>query len=246
MKFRLTAVFPFIVFTISMQADAQSPQEDSLLCQTAISNTISIYKNQLGDQSPLYNGSRYSTTGFIFRTGSPYFLSDSFSRGSVVYDGILFDSLNLLYEDLRELLIVKNDNYLLQLVNQKISSFTISDHSFIRLTADSSSSGIPKTGFYEVLYNGHSQVLKKTYKTIIEEPSVYENTVIRHIDVGYNYYIKIGNGYKRVKSDGELIDLLTGHRKEIQKFIKKNKLKFRRDKENVLIRVAWYYDQISK
>jgi hypothetical protein len=246
MKFSLTAVFSFIILMIGMEANAQTAKEDSLLYQTAITNTISFYKNQLGDQSSLFNGSRYSTNGFIFRTGSPYFLTDSFSRGSVMYDGILFDSLSLLYEDLRELLISKNDNYLLQLVNQRISSFTISDHSFIRLTADSSNSGIPKTGFYEVLYNGRSQVLKKTYKTIIEEPSAYENTVIRHIDVGYNYYIKIGNVYKRVKSDGELIDLLMGHQKEIQKFIKKNKLKFRKDKDNVLTRVAGYYDQISK
>jgi hypothetical protein len=246
MKPGLTAVFSLIVFAVSNPAIAQSGQDDSILYQTAVSNTVSIYKRQLGDQSPFYNGSRYSPTGFIFRTGSPYFLSDSFSRGSVVYDDLQFEGLNLLYEDLREQLVSKNDNYLLQLVNQRISSFIISGHSFIRLLADSSNAGIPKTGFYEILYPGRSRVLKKTYKTIIEEPSVYENAVIRHIEESENYYIKIGNSYKRVKSNGELLELMHDHQKEIQKFIKKNKLNFRRNKENGLIQVAGYYDQIAK
>jgi len=246
MKSGLTAVFPLIVFIISNSAIAQSGQDDSIFYQTAVSNTITIYKMQLGDQSPFYNGSHYSPTGFVFRTGSPYFLSDSFSRGTVVYDDLPFDELNLLYEDLRELLVSKNDNYLLQLVNQRISSFTISGHSFIRLTADSLHARIPKTGFYEILYPGRSQVLKKTYKTIVEEPSVYENTVIRHIEESQNYYIKIGNSYKRVKSNGELLELMHDHQKEIQKFIKKSKLNFRKNRENVLVQVAGYYDQIAK
>src|SRR5258707_1590565 len=98
MKSGLTAVFSLIVLIVVHVAKAQTKQEDSIFYQTALTNTISIYKKQLGDQSPFYNGSRYSPTGFIFRTGSPYFISDSFNLGSVVYDDILFDSVYLLYE----------------------------------------------------------------------------------------------------------------------------------------------------
>ena len=243
----LTAVFSLIVLTVVHPANAQTTREDSIFYQTALTNTISIYKKQLGDQSPLYNGSRYSPTGFIFRAGSPYFISDSFNLGSVVYDDILFDSVYLMYEDLRELLVSRNnDNYLLQLINQRVSSFIISGHSFIRLTADSLHPGISKTGYYEILYPGRSQLLKKTFKTIIEEPSVYENTIIRHIEEAENYYIRIGGTYQRVKSKSELLMLMHDHQKEIQKYVKKTKLNYRKDREKLLILTAEYYDQIAK
>src|ERR1700748_1618082 len=101
MKSGLTAVFSLVILTCVQHPTAQTAQEDSIFYQTAITNTISIYKKQLGDQSPFYNGSRYSPAGFIFRTGSPYFISDSFNLGSVVYDDILFDSVYLMYEDMR-------------------------------------------------------------------------------------------------------------------------------------------------
>jgi len=247
MKSGLTAVLSLIIVIVVHPVNAQSAKDDSIFYQTALSNTISIYKKQLGDQSPFFNGSRYSPTGFIFRTGSPYFISDSFSLGSVVYDDILFDSVYLLYEDMRDLLVSRNYyDYLLQLVNQRVSSFIISGHRFIRLTADSLNPGIPKTGFYEILYPGHSQLLKKTFKTIVEEPSVYENTVIRHIEETENYYIRTGDSYKHVKSKAELLLLLHDHQKEIQKYIKKTKLNFHTNKEDLLIRTAEYYDQIAK
>jgi hypothetical protein len=246
MKSGLTAVFSVIVLTIVHPANAQFAKDDSIFYQTALSNTISIYKKQLGDQSPLYNGSRYSPTGYIFRTGSPYFISDSFNLGSVVYDDILFDSVDLLYEDMRELLVSRNNNYLLELINQRVSSFIISGHPFIRLTTDSLHAGIPKTGYYEILYPGHSQLLKKTFKTIVEEPSVYENTVIRHIEETDNYYIRTGGSYQRVKSKSELLMLMHDHQKEIQKYIKKTKLNYRKNRENLLILAAEYYDQIAK
>ena len=227
-------------------AFAQTKLQDSLIFQTALSNTLAVYYNQLGDQSPLFNGSHFTPTGFVFRTGTPYFLSEQFDSGWVVYDGIKFDHLPLLYEDLRQMLISKNDNYLLQLVNPRIRSFSISGHSFIRLVADSLSPGISRTGFYEVLYTGPSKILKETFKKIIEQPSIEENDILRFIEESHDYYIRSGNTYKRVKSKGDLTDILHDHQKEIRHFMKKNKLNFHSDRENTLIQVAGYYDQIAK
>ena len=235
-----------IICLFSLSASAQTKLQDSLIFQSAISNTLAVYYSQLGDQSPLYNGSLYTPTGFTFRRGIPYFPSEQFDSGSVVYDGITFGHLPLLYEDLRQLLITKNDNYLLQLVNPRIRSFFISGHSFVRLVADSLNPGISRTGFYEVLYPGPSSVLKETFKKIIEQPSIEEYTVLRFIEVSYDYFIKSGNTYKRVKSAGQLTDILHDHQKEIRRFMKKNKLNFRRDRDNTLIQVAGYYDQITK
>ena len=164
----MSALFSLLIFFPCKSASAQSIQEDSIFYQSALAHTISIYFNRLGDQSPLYNGSVYAAYEYNFKTGTPYFPTINFSKGSVVYDGITFDSLSLLYEDLRQLLITKRESLLLQLVNERISAFIISGHSFIRLVADSTNKGISRTGFYEVLYPGKSQALKETLKSITE------------------------------------------------------------------------------
>ena len=243
MKSGFSAVFSILVF-INNTVSAQSPQEDSAFYQEAISNTLSIYNGRLGYQSPIYNGSRYLRPAGSFRAGSPYFLTDSFTHNSwAVYDDIRFDSLNLLYEDLNQHLVSKSSKYQLQLVNQRIKSFSISGHRFIRLVSDSLNSGIKETGFYEELYQGRSVVLKWTSKEIVEEPSISEG-VVRHIDASYDYFIKKGNKYYRVKSKRELADVFQDRQNEMEKFIKKSHLKFRRDPDNTLIRSVRYYDLI--
>jgi hypothetical protein len=245
MKLGLPAVFPLFIILNNITASAQSGMEDSALYQTAIFNTLLIYHKQLGDQSPMNNGSHYVTSGNVFKTGNPYFLSGGFTGNcTAVYDNIQFDSLNLLYEDLRELVISKTNNYLLQLVNQRITSFDISGHRFVRLVSDSLNTGISKTGFYEIIYQGHSIVLKKTIKSISEEATIDEG-ILKHIEVNYQYFIKRGNGYIRVNSSRELLAVFKDHEKDLQRFIRKNKLKFRRDKENIIIRVTGYYDLIT-
>jgi len=238
-------VFSLVILFFGNPVSAQSVPEDSTLFQTAISNTYSIYYRQLGDQSSFFNGSHYANIGFTFRTGSPYFLSDHFSRGSVVYDGILFDSLFLLYEDLRQLLVAKNESYLLQFVSQRITSFTIAGHAFVRLVADSTHKGIGKPGFYEIIYPGESQVLKETDKNIVEVPSANEG-MLRDINVVDIYYVRVGNEYMRVRSVRDLPEIFHAHQQEVQRFIKKSKLNFRRNKENTIVQTAVFNDQMAK
>jgi len=50
MKSGLTAVFSLVVLFFVHPVNAQTAQEDSIFYQTALTNAISIYKRQLGDQ----------------------------------------------------------------------------------------------------------------------------------------------------------------------------------------------------
>jgi len=245
MKSGLPAVLLVAFFLFAKQAASQTNSEDSIFHQTAVSHSIAVYFKQIGDQSPLYNGSLYAEYPYPFKEGTPFFPLDNFSSGSVVYDGIRFDSVALLYDNLRQLVVLKKDAYLLQLVNQRVTAFEIADHHFVRLEAGNSNPGIPVTGFYEVLYPGRSEVLKVTIQNIQDVASITEG-MIHFIESSNAYYVKSGSTFIRVKTRGELIDVFQGHEKEIQKFIKKNKLNFRRDKENTFIQAAGYYDQIAK
>ena len=245
MKFGLTAVLLTLCFFSVRPASAQFNTQDSIYYQAALTHTIKVYYNQLGDQSPLYNGSKYIQYPYTFRESTPYFPSDNFNMGTLVYDGMRFDSVALLYDNLRQYLVTSQNGYQLQLINERVSTFSISGHQFIRVVADSSNKEITSTGYYEVLYPGRSRVLKVTNQQIQEIASNTEG-MIRYVESGDVYYVKSGMIYIRVKSKQELIKIFSGYEKEIKQFIKKNKLNYRKNKDNTFIQAAGYYDQIAK
>jgi hypothetical protein len=243
MKFGLLSICLLAACLSSHTLSAQSQQEDSIFYQSALSHTISVYYDQLGDQSRLFNGSLYAPIELTFQKGSPYFLIDKASSGSVVYDSIFYPNLAVFYEDYRQYLVVVDHAFQLQLRNEKVSSFTIADHHFEYVFSDNLNKGIPVSAFYEVLYNGRSRILKHTSKKIREVLST--NELRRYMDEFDDYYIRGRNEFTIVNSKRELLNFMNDHKKEIQRFIRKNKLDFKNDKDNTLSQVAAYYDQIA-
>jgi hypothetical protein len=234
-----------VIFLKVLHTDAQSTSQDSILYENAYTNALSAYNKQIGDQSPLYNGSIYNRYSFFVKTGSPYFLSENFGKGWVIYDNILFSNLSMLYEDLRKCVVYKRDSEEIQLINERISSFSIQGHHFIRLLPDSSQKNIGISDFYEILYDGPSEVLKNSIKTIQEIPTVDEG-LTRYVREKDNYYIKVGPGFEPVRSKKDLLNIFQAHKKEIENFLKREKLKYGENTENVLIRTMGYYDQIVR
>ena len=245
MKFGLPAAFLPIILTFTLQVSGQSIQEDSILFQTALSHTLAVYYDQLGDQSRLYNGSLYQGFDYVFREGSPYFLSNKATRiGSVEYDSMLFINVPLIYEDLRQKLVAVDQGFRLQLINDRVNSFTIDGHHFLRVFPAPQFRGLQENGFYEVIYSGRSSVLKRTKKNMQEVLSTTEGSVWYVIE-STSYYIFIGGSWISIKSRKDLLNILDSRRKEIQRFIKKNKLNYKKDRDNTLAQVAGYYDQIA-
>ena len=244
MILRIPALLSLTLIFHIEKAFTQSTPEDSILRRSAYQHTAVFYYEQLGDQTVLNNGSRYEKYPRPFRLGSAYFLTDQFTTGSVVYDGISFDSVSLLFDELQQLLVLRKDGYDLQLVSERISAFTISGHAFLRLSAGSAHPGLPGTRFYEVLYSGPSRILKLTDKTIQEEAFLTEG-IPKYMVTRDDYYMKWGKVYVQVNSKDRLLELLKDHKKEIRRFIEKNQLGWE-DKEILLVRVAGYYDQLVK
>jgi hypothetical protein len=246
MKSGLPAVLLFIALFNSLHIYGQSIQEDSILNQAALEHTLAVYYGQLGDQSPIYNGSLYRDYDVNFQGGSPYFLGNKATPGSsVVYDSMLFTNVRLIYEDLRQILVVEDEGFKLQLVNERVSAFTIGDHHFVRVFSGSPYKGLPDSGYFELSYPGRTSVLKWTKKKLREDLSVSEG-LSRYIDKDDSYYIYAGRRWIYIKSKKDLLQILSDHRKEIQRFIKKNNLNYRKDQDNTIIQVAGYYDQIAK
>ncbi|MDP4211377.1 MAG: hypothetical protein Q8926_02030 [Bacteroidota bacterium] len=245
MKAGLVPVAVLTLFFSPLPASAQQDHEDSIIYGKALDNTLAVYHNLEKDQSRLYNGKQYTGYPFNFVEGSPYLDSLFFRDGSVIYDGITYPGIPLLFDDLSQKLITKDLDFDLELVSERIAAFTIASHHFARFVADSLNRGPLKTGFYEVLYPGPTTVLKKLYKNILEDPTITEG-ILRTIQETTDYFIRTVCGYHKVNSKRELLDVLDDHKKEIQRVIRKSKFKYRKHKDEILLQVAAEYDQLKK
>lgn len=218
---------------------------DTAFRETAINNLTQFYYQSIGLQAHLYNGPLYDYYPRPFTDGHPFFQSDSSSAGSVTYDGLKYDDILMNYDIIRDELIIFHPigNYPVNLIKSKIDSFSLESHSFIRLTNGATT--LPETGFYDKLYaSPRISFFVKRRKTIQEmsglttiETKVYSKT---------SYYVFKEGVYHFIKNKSSLFDLLKEKRNEMQRYAKKNKLKYKRNMEADILSTVKYYDQIMK
>jgi hypothetical protein len=228
-----------------LRVTAQFSPEDSISLAKSINNAVAQYYQSAGDQSRLYSGTEYIGYPFKFVEGSPFFLGSQLQGGSIIYDGVEYHDVNLQYDELSGLVILQDENHRIQLSNDRISRFSIGNYVFIRMVNDSLSPPEPETGFYNILYEGNLSVLKKEIKSIRQIYS-YSQETTRVIDVKTNFYFRKNNQYTTVNSQKDLLNFFGERKKDIQYYIKTNKLSFKKDPDNLLVKVAVYYDQQTK
>jgi len=224
---------------------SQQSQTDSAFYQSVTSSTINTFHQLTADQSGLYNGPEYPGYDFRFKKGSPFFYTDHFTPVDIIYDGILYRDVPMLYDNLKDILVLEDSLYPVQLHSRRIDEFTIAAHHFVRPQKSDINNSIFDNQFYELLSNGKISVLKKQVKIITQDISVSEG-IERSIAESENYYLKKNNVFYLIRDQNDLIAVFHDKEKEIRDFLKKNRLKFKKDRENTLLQTATYYEQITK
>lgn len=224
---------------------AQDISVDSSFYKKALIYTEKVYHDSYGDQSALYNGSKYAQYQFRFKEGHPFFYSAEPAVGEVIYDGIRYDSIMMSYDETKDVLVINDFGNRIQLLNEKIEQFKIFNSNFIRIEKDSSSNELVSSGFYNVLSEGNLTLLKKQVKTV-REVIIGSNELIRVIDEKNYYYIKKNERIFLLKSSNDLYKLMGDRKKEVQQFVKENKLKFSNDKQDMLTKATGYFNSLKK
>lgn len=228
---------------ISHHLSAQFTVNDSTFRQKAINHSIESYHQSLGYQSGLYNGNQYSGYQYTFKENTyPYFYKD-YTKGTIVYDQVLYTNIDLLYNEVSDAVILKDGVRQIQLINDRVSRFSIADNNFSHLEKNSTNN--INTGFYRVLYEGKTNVLKRETKNINEILNSFEG-IQRFIKIEQFYYIKSNNEYNIINQKKDIFNLFKDYKKEVQQYIKSNKLDFKNERDNFLIKVCTFYDELSK
>ncbi|CAN5478008.1 hypothetical protein BH11BAC3_BH11BAC3_00210 [soil metagenome] len=246
MKILRLSFLTFLIISLfsSSQLLAQLNENDSSFYHAAINNAKELYRQSEKSQTRLLNGRKYIPYRIAFiGGGTPFFQTDEFVDGSIVYEDNFYDSVKLVYDQVDERVVFRSE-FAIELIAERVKQFSISGHYFTRLQNDSVNS-IIKTGFYEKLYSGSIELYKKEMKKIKENLSSTDG-IMGEIELKTNYYIKRDGHFYLIKKNNSLFEALGGYKKEMQQFMKANGLKLKRNKDYTLLKIASYFEQLTR
>ena len=230
---------------VLFEAKAQSTSVDSVIRRDAYNQAVNNYFHSMAENSQLNQGIEvveYSIPSQMHQ----YFLTDQFSPGEVVANGIRYPDAYLLYDLVHDKLVVRHFSNILKVeqISEKIESFGFQGHQFERVVADSASQTVISTGFYEVLHKGKpvSVYAKRTKST---EEQIKDMQVVLLFNEKNRYFMKKDDSWYPVSDRKAALRVMADKKKEMEDFLRKNKIKFKKQPEQALSRMAAYYDSLK-
>lgn len=221
---------------------AQTKQTDVDFLQQSTASAIDSYHDLVGLQKHLNTGTEYAVVKKSYVKGHQFFLDDLPQQGSVLYDGAWFDNVHLQYDvALDELVAVQGGNmYKVKLVKQKVKAFKIGEYAFTHITHDSTGKLAP--GFYNVLFDGKAKFLAKRGKVLQEKATTTGmEGEYQFID---KYYIYKDGAYHQVKSKGSVLRVFREDKKQLNKFLHDNSIKFRKNREEAILSIVQHNESL--
>lgn len=231
----------FIFSVIWTQAGYSVSVDSTLLNESSVNASNMYLTDALATGSSLYNGIEHP--GYLRSIkGSAYLDSEEFSQGRVKFDGVWY-TIPMLYDLYAEKLVITHlsRNHRMSLINEKIEQFVIHGHRFINFRSTESQQFVPK-GLCEVVYEGDSiSLYAKKRRHLNERPTMYG--LERDFTSFDQYYLFMDGSYHLIKSKRDMFALMGSRRREVATELRKNKIKFKRDRERALITASKIYDE---
>lgn len=244
-RFLLIACFITGLLFCNAQFIKSQTSADTALLSLQKKNAVALYYQSLQTQSGLYNGSEYVPYVNMLKDGHPYFDTTQMLPGSVFYDGMLYNNVPMLYDIIRDELIIQHYNkvFYLQLIKSKIDSFNLMSHAFVHMGRDSTGKNNLKEGFYDLLYNGKIKLYVRRFKTIQE--TIPDFTVERRVYAHTRYFIYKNDTYNEVYSQGSVLHLFDDKKTQLKQALRKQHIKFKKQREYAIETMVQQYDALN-
>jgi hypothetical protein len=230
----------FAVYTLQAQQnfiDTGAPGGDT-------SYAKQLYFTQRAEELTIYNGVLHIGYSPSIE-GQAYFESSAWQKGFVIYDNVRYENIIMKYDLLNDQLIVTpkgQGGMFIGLLSPRVKQFSFSTFTFIYIDKTKKNT-FSSPGFYQQLILGKLTVLAKRSKVINEK--IEGVTLFRKFQERVKYYLLKGDEWYTVKRKKDILNIVKDRKKEIQKFLSKNKLNYRKDQEKTLIALAEFYNQSS-
>jgi hypothetical protein len=171
-------------------------------------------------------------------SGHEYFLTEALCEGSVTVNGRVYNNLLLRYDIVNDdpVLMVHPDLFII--LNREVAGeFTLvcqnREYRFV---------SFGETGYYLVLYNGKTKLLRKYVKTVKKQS--FDNLYATFTEESTDYILS-GGTFHPVRTRKDVVLALAGNEKEVRDFIRRNTPYRIAGIAGLLIPVLEYFDSIS-
>jgi hypothetical protein len=130
----------------------------------------------------------------------------------------------------------------MQLVQNRVDEFMLSGHHFVNKKELTDSTTF-RSRFYELLYNGPTQVLARRSKELIER--IEESQEIKYFKESSQIFIVLAGKPFKVNNKRDMLRTLKSKKSILKGYIRENHL-FVNDKENSIIQLTQYFDRITQ
>ncbi len=204
-------------------------------------NAKSTYLKAVGSEFGLYSGVSYKE--YVQRKndeGQPYFETNKWIDGNILYDGLFYENAPLLYDLVNDKVVTSRPYgaVKLELISEKIDHFDINGHRFIRLVTTNNT--LPEPGFFELLHDGKYQLYVK-WRKIRTEVIIPDDIHSRYEDQNQIYIYK-ENKFHKVTSKSSVLQVLEDKKQLLQKYIKVNRLTFKSQRIESINKMLAYYE----
>ena len=246
MRLILTATFGGLILCFPIKGNTQYVTADTTL-NRQLSAAIASYHQAVFPENALYNGSEYLPNNVAFVNGQPYFLSNRPLPGSVLYKGLMYENLRLMYDLTRQQLILIHPVNIqrIKLNTADIMEFTIQGHRFLKLQTDQQATQNIPAGIYELLFKGKVTKLFKNNKKSITEELTSSSGVLYFIKEENTYYIEHGGRYYPLSNRRSVLRAFSDRKKEMTRFLKTHNVSPRANNEAAYKLIAAYYDELK-
>lgn len=236
MKLKVSLILLFIIF---------HSQHTTLYAQN---KTEDYFDTVVGKENlPLNNGAFYFSTYKTLDT-HPFYNSNKFSIGSIIYDEQLYNNVNLKYDNHRDILVFKpygeTENFGIILTEKMIKEFTLQNKHFINLSLITKDSIKSIQGFYEENWQGSNFIFFIKHKKDRRE-YIKDNVIYNEFGIYNEFLVAKNNSYFIINSKKNITDLFKEQEKEIRAFYDDNSKLSKENKTSFYEKLFRYIDQLQ-
>ena len=221
----------FLCIGLSLSVVAQ-PADTSLPANRA----AIFYQSFIGPDAAIYNGAAYQPN-YRGIQGDPYFESPNLVSGTLVYEGLTYTHIPLLYDLVQDNLIIADPKgQPLVVAPEKVQQFTLGTHTFVYQPVNKT------PGFYESLSTGYASLYIRHTKKIEEKLETAQ--LFRWITDRDEYILYKQDHYYPVSSGKHLLTLLADKKKQLQQFQHAQHIRFKKDPAAAMQAIVDHYNQL--
>jgi len=217
-----------------LQTNPKSFEEDKVM----------PYINKAKNQLIIYSGKEERVyPNYVLN--HPYLDTNEYRVGTLSYDGLIYPNVKMRLNQHQDQLIVLSPDMRYNIIlSDELIDYAIIDSLYLFYNRpDENISRLPE-GYLVRLFDGRYPVLKK--EKMFLNSAINDRVIEMSFTKRIRYYMCVDGVYHTVGSKNSVLNLFKSHKKDINQFIKQNKLNFKKSPEQALITVAKYVETLNR